>query len=241
MLESLHVDDPEQRFAAVRLRSDLPLQMRDFVRENGGWVLKLPETRVSRLEYQLELLDHDGNAHVVCDPDNPQRAPGAFGEKSVLWAPGYEPPGWLEQPGVDGGIQEVGIRVLGRPLQVGVWSPGEGELPLLIAHDGPEYNALAGLTRYAGVMIENGALPPFRVALLPPGDRDEWYSASAVYGRALSSRMLAALREAVAVTGLPVGMGASLGGLAMLQAQRTWPGTFAGLFLQSGQLLRPPL
>ena len=116
MLENLHVDDPEQRFAAVRLCSDLPLQERDFVRENGGWVLRLPETRVSRLEYQLELLDHDGNAHVVCDPDNPQRAPGAFGEKSVLWAPGYEPPGWLEQPGVDGGIQEVGVRVLGRQL-----------------------------------------------------------------------------------------------------------------------------
>ena len=88
MLENLHVDDPEQRFAAVRLCSDLPLQERDFVRENGGWVLRLPETRVSRLEYQLELLDHDGNAHVVCDPDNPQRAPGAFGEKSVLLGAG---------------------------------------------------------------------------------------------------------------------------------------------------------
>ena len=34
-------------------------------------------------------------------------------------------------------------------------------------------------------------------------------------------------------------MGASLGGLAMLQAQRTWPGTFAGLFLQSGSFFVP--
>jgi enterochelin esterase-like enzyme len=110
---------------------------------------------------------------------------------------------------------------------------------LLVAHDGPEYDTLAGLTRYAGVMIENGSLPPFRVALLPPGDRNEWYSASAVYGRALSSRILAALRDAVDVTGLPVGMGASLGALAMLQAQRTWPGTFAGLFLQSGSFFVP--
>jgi enterochelin esterase-like enzyme len=239
MLGSLHVDDPEQRFAAVRLCSDLPLQERDFVRENGSWVLRLPDTGVSRLEYQLEVLDHDGTAHVVCDPDNPQRAPGAFGEKSVLWAPSYRPPVWLEEPGVPGELQEVGIRVLGRRLEIGVWSPGEGELPLVIAHDGPEYDALAGLTRYAGVMIENGELPPFRVALLPPGDRDEWYSASAVYGRALSSRILAALRDAIAVTGLPVGMGASLGALAMLQAQRTWPGTFAGLFLQSGSFFVP--
>ncbi len=34
-------------------------------------------------------------------------------------------------------------------------------------------------------------------------------------------------------------MGASLGGLAMLQAQRSWPGVFAGLFLQSGSFFVP--
>ena len=47
------------------------------------------------------------------------------------------------------------------------------------------------------------------------------------------------LREQVPVAGLPVGMGASLGGLAMLQAQRTWPGAFAGLFLQSASFFVP--
>jgi enterochelin esterase-like enzyme len=36
-----------------------------------------------------------------------------------------------------------------------------------------------------------------------------------------------------------VGMGASLGGLAMLHAHRTWPGTFAGLFLQSASFFIP--
>jgi enterochelin esterase family protein len=34
-------------------------------------------------------------------------------------------------------------------------------------------------------------------------------------------------------------MGASLGALAMLQAQRAWPGRFAGLFLQSGSFFVP--
>ena len=88
---------------------------------------------------------------VVCDPGNPQRAPGAFGEKSVLSAPGYRPPAWLEEPGRAGDRRAASsVRVLGRPLEIGVWSPGDGELPLLVAHDGPEYDALAGLTRYAG-------------------------------------------------------------------------------------------
>jgi enterochelin esterase-like enzyme len=151
----------------------------------------------------------------------------------------YRPPAWLEHPAVEGAFDMVAVRVLGRDLEIGVWSPGEGVLPLLVAHDGPEYDELAALSRYAGAMIEAGAIPPFRAALLPPGDRDEWYSASAAYGRALCNRILPALRSQVDVGGGVVGMGASLGGLAMLQAQRTWPGSFAGLFLQSASFFVP--
>jgi enterochelin esterase-like enzyme len=236
---SLRVDDPEPRYAAVRLRSDLPLDKPDFDRDDGGWVLHLPHERLARLEYQLELLGHDGTSQIVCDPGNPQRAPGPFGEKSVVVAPGYRPPDWLDGPRTAGTIQELALRVLGRGLDVRIWSPGDGELPLLIAHDGPEYDALSCLTGYAGALIERQTLPPFRVALLPPGDRDEWYSASAVYSRALCTRILPALRGQIAVAGGPVGMGPSLGALAMLHAQRTWPGTFAGLFLQSGSFFVP--
>ena len=239
MVGSLRVEDPEPRYAAVRLRSDLPLREPDFVRDDGGWVLHLPHARLARLEYQLELVSHDGTSRVVCDPGNPQRAPGPFGEKSVVVAPGYRPPDWLDGPSLDGRIQEFGVRALGSDLDVRIWSPGEGELPLLVAHDGPEYDALSSLTRYAGALIERDTLPPFRIALLPPGHRDEWYSASAAYSRALCSRILPALRDQIAVAGHPVGMGPSLGALAMLHAQRSRPGTFAGLFLQSGSFFVP--
>ena len=88
-------------------------------------------------------------------------------------------------------------------------------------------------------MIAAGALPPHRVALLAPGDRDEWYSASALYSRALYVDVVPALRAAVAVTGYPVGMGASLGALAMLVTQRRAPRTFGALFLQSGSFFMP--
>jgi enterochelin esterase-like enzyme len=239
MVGSLRVADPDGHYAAVRLCSDLPLPSREFVRENGAWVLKLPAARIARLEYQLETVDHDGELQVVLDPGNPNRAPGAFGEKSVALADDYEPPWWLDAPRVEGTREFVTVRVLGRDLPIEVWSPSEGELPLLVAHDGPEYDQLAGLTQYAGALIEHLAVAPFRVALLPPGNRDEWYSASAYYSRALCTRIVPALRDAVPVAGLPVGIGASLGGLAMLHAQRTWPGTFAGLFLQSASFFIP--
>jgi enterochelin esterase-like enzyme len=148
-------------------------------------------------------------------------------------------PDWLGTRGVPATVEDVEVRVLGRKLPIRVWSPAEGRLPLLVAHDGLEYDQLAALTRYAGAVIERGAVGPFRVALLPPGDRDEWYSASAAYGRALCRRILPALCDHVDVSGPPVGMGASLGALAMLQAHRVWPGTFAGLFLQSGSFFVP--
>ncbi len=147
----------------------------------------------------------------------------------------------MEKPAARGRTERIVVRVLGRSLRLRVWSPGEGELPLLLVHDGPEYAGRAALIHWAGAMIETEALAPFRVVLLPPGDRNEWYSASAAYGRALAHRILPLLREVVPVAGRPVGMGASLGALAMLQAQRAWPGTFAGLFLQSGSFFVPRL
>src|SRR6516165_5924347 len=137
------------------------------------------------------------------------------------------------------GAAEIHGRVLGCMLPIRVWSPGAGELPLLIVHDGPEYDERAKLVRYTRTLMARGAVAPFRVALVPPGRRDEWYSASASYGRSLCRRIIPAIADQLGVAGKPVGMGASLGALAMLQAQRAWPGTFAGLFLQSGSFFVP--
>jgi enterochelin esterase-like enzyme len=229
--------DPEGRYAAVRLCSDLRLseEQKAFARDGGEWVLRLTPPPVARLEYQLELVHADGGSEVVCEPGNPHRAPGAFGEKSVLLLPGYQPPAWLNAEGVPGDTVELAPR--GRGLRanvhVRIWSPPGNPLPLLIAHDGPEYDRLAGLTRYAAAMIAAGELPPHRVAMIAPGHRDEWYSGSALYARALCTDVLPVLGETVA----PVGMGASLGALAMLHAHARSP--FAGMFLQSGSFFQP--
>jgi enterochelin esterase-like enzyme len=236
--------DPERRYAAVRLCSDLALAdgERSYVRDGDDWVLELEPPAIQRLEYHVEVTDRDGATQTGPDPGNPLRAPGAFGEKSVLLLPGYAPPAWLEAEAVEGRYQEFGVRGrgLGANVTGRIWSPLTDEpLPLLVAHDGPEYDKLAFLTRYAAAQIAAGTLPPHRVALLAPGPRDEWYSASALYSRALYVDVIPALRAAAAVTGEPIGMGASLGALAMLVTQRRAPGTFAALFLQSGSFFMP--
>jgi enterochelin esterase-like enzyme len=230
----LRVSDPDERYAAVRLCSDLPPC--DYERHGHEWRLEL-DAPVARLEYQLELVHADGASEQVLDAANPHRAPGAFGEKSELRLAGYEPPAWLGEEGVPGRYDAVagGARI---------WAPEDAatgeELPLLVAHDGPEYDELASLTRFLAVSIARGTVPRHRVALLAPGARDDRYSASARYSDALVRRLLPAVGTAVAVDRTRVaGMGASLGGLAMLHAQRRHPGVFSGLFLQSGSFFTP--
>jgi enterochelin esterase family protein len=243
----LRLADPDERYAAVRLCSDLPLceGRRAYARRDGEWRLELAPPPVARLEYQLELVRSDGHSERVCDPGNPHRAPGAFGEKSVLLLQGYAAPRWLGSDGVRGSTKELAVRGrgLGGKVRMRIWSPADAEpaepLPLLVAHDGPEYDRLAALTRFAAVAIRAGELPRHRLALLAPGERNEWYSASARYAGALVRDVVPALRAAIAVRGAPAGMGASLGALAMLHAQRRHQGTFGALFLQSGSFFVP--
>ena len=64
--------------------------------------LTVPPLPVARLEYALELTGADGASEQACDPGNPRRVPGAFGEKSVLLLDGYVPPAWLEADAVAG-------------------------------------------------------------------------------------------------------------------------------------------
>jgi len=239
----LKLADPDERYTAVRLHSDLAAL--DYERAGAEWTLDLGGAPVTRLEYELELVHADGASVRVLDPGNPLTAPGAFGDKSVLLLDGYEQPGWIGEPGVGAAERELVVpgRGLGADVAVRLWSPADvadkTALPLLVANDGPEYAELAGLTDYCAAMIARGALPPHRVALVAPGARNEWYSASPLYAGALVRGVLPAVAAEVAVRGAPVAMGASLGALAMLHAQHRHPGTFAGLFLQSGSFFTP--
>jgi enterochelin esterase-like enzyme len=158
----------------------------------------------------------------------------------VVEFPGYEPPEWVgDDQSAAGDLRELEL-----PGRLGVtaflWSaadtdPGE-PLPLLLVHDGPEYAEYSSLLRLLDHAVAFGEVPPFRAALLPPpGDRNETYSASARYARALVAEWLPSLQP---YSGRPVGLGASLGALAWLHAHWTYPHALGGLFLQSGSFFR---
>ncbi len=239
------VSDPGRQLAGVRLCQDVRIpDDLDFHRDGDGWRLAVGLPRVNRMEYLLEFRYPDGRTVTVTDPGNPGQAPGAFGPKSVLEFPSYRPPGWLTAPAGAGLLEtfDVPAASLGDVVAVRTWAPADAPadepLPLLVAHDGPEYDALAGLTRYLAAGVAGQWLPRMRAALLGPGSRDRWYSANTRYARALAGAVLPALARRLATT-RRIGMGPSLGGLAMLHAYCRDPDAFDGLFLQSGSFFTP--
>ncbi len=243
--------DPRRELTHVRLFHELRRpRAHEFARapRSGLWTLELPRPDADRFEYLLELTGASGARKLGADPSNPLRAPGPFGDKSVLELPGYEEPAWLtgDAPPGDLELVELRLRPFRTTLEVPVWTATGGEateeLPLLVVHDGPEYQAYSHLLDFLDAAWADSRIPTMRAALVPPvGDRNQSYSGSAHYARVLAHELLPALAE---VAPTPegrrwrVGMGASLGALAMLHCHRVYPQTFGGLFLQSGSYFR---
>ncbi|MGI9005964.1 MAG: alpha/beta hydrolase [Streptosporangiaceae bacterium] len=242
------IDDPGGRLTGVRLYQEvrIPGDRLDFRRRGDGWELVIDRPPVGRMEYLLELRHGSGRTELITDPGNPLRAPGAFGQKSVREFGCYAEPGWLSVQAAQGACRKLDLPApaLGGTISALVWSPAgcadSEPLPLLVVHDGPEYDSLAGLLTYLAAGVGGGWLPRLRAALLAPGPRDRWYSANAAYARTLRHVVRDDLAGQLATTA-HIGMGTSLGGLAMLHAHCRHPGTFDALFLQSGSFFTPSL
>jgi enterochelin esterase family protein len=242
--------DPKRELRRVQLVHELvrPRLGPDFVRRSGGWRLAFPRPAVDRLEYRLHLTRADGSTDTVNDPENPLRAPGPFGDKSVVELPGYGAPAWTQAQDVPKG-ETMPFAIRSRALRADVtgilWASAGSDpaarLPLLVAHDGPEYALYSGLVRFLDAMIAEGRLPSMRAALVAPIDRDQNYSASAAYARTLANDVLPRIDQLAPSPSrrrMRVGIGASLGALAMLHAHRSHAELFGGLFLQSGSFFR---
>jgi enterochelin esterase-like enzyme len=237
------LDDAARDLARVSLDCDDAITgRRRFRRTANGWLLSIPRPDLKRLEYRLVVTDRGGDTQVVCDPANPERVRTAFGERSVALMPGYERPRWLQQD-VDLGIM-TDRTVVPLTIPVTLWSPSgldPGERArLLVVHDGPEYVDLADLAHYAGSVIASGEVPPFRMVLMHPVERDRWYAANDDYLDAEAS-VLEWLDAQLPTVGPWVTLGASLGGLTSLLLALRSGERFGGVLTQSGSFFTSDL
>jgi enterochelin esterase-like enzyme len=222
----------------VRLEVDWSLGPTDpeFVRTKDVWSLHLPRPAANRLEYQLTLRSGDSTSWIT-DPGNAHQVANPFGAKSEICFPGYVPPPWLPVEPV-GAVRSIDTPPgrLAAAVPTTLWTPPgldpNTPAPLLLAHDGSDMAARGSLLRWASRVV--GARP-FRIAMLDPapGLRNDWYAASPGYADHLAAVVVPAIRAEVAVRHT-VGLGASLGALSMLAAQRRHPELLDALALQSG-------
>ncbi|MBA3264836.1 MAG: esterase family protein [Nocardioidaceae bacterium] len=238
--------DRSRSLAAVSLECAQEITgQRRFRRAVGGWQLSLARPSLHRVEYKLLVTTREGASQVGCDPENNERVRTAFGERSVVHMPHYRAPTWLHDRAESGSLERLTHtdRSLG-DVPITLWSaPGltkDTTAPLLVVHDGPEYVDLAGLTTYAEAMVARGTLPTFRMALMQPVLRDEWYSANPDY-IAATFDVLDRLADAYSTSADPVVMGASLGGLSALLVALHDRSSFVGVLSQSGSFFQPRL
>jgi len=242
--------DAQALLLGVRLRQQAPAsdEQLAFGYRRGGWSLRLVRPPVDRLEYLVELELPNGRRETIPDPTNAVRVAGAFGEKSVIEFPGYRSPGWLANSAAIVPMTRTPVAVpsrqLGATFHAEVLAPeslaNTAQAPLVMVNDGPEYAHLASFVRYVGAMIAADRIPPVRIALLEPGDRNRWYAVNPAYARSLATEVIPVLSH-LAPSKHRIAVGASLGALAMLHAHRLYPQLFAALFLQSGSFFTAEL
>lgn len=227
----------------VRLLSFMPRfphRLRMVPAGEGWWLdLHLPED--VRIEYRIEVR-RGARIETTLDPSNPDVATNPFGANSVLKGSKYVSAGrcageWrIEEFRVPSVV--FGGRRHHRLLSP--ITPSTTPLPLVLLHDGTDYLDHAGIREVLASAMRDAVLPPLRIALLDPRQRNVEYAADPRHARHVVDEILPRVRARVAVDGPIVIGGASLGAVAAWHAAQQFPGVFGGLVLQSGTFAFSP-
>ncbi len=217
-----------------------------FIRLEGTdlWSLTVDLPERSRIEYKLSV-KAKGRRRLILDPLNPQLARDPFGMNSVVTGPNYERPVWsLPSSSVTPGTLtslDVPSDIFGDTRRAHVYLPAfdtNGPLPLLVAHDGCEYDEYAALTTVLDNLIAGGEIPPVACVLSDPVDRMAEYTGDDRHAEHIVHELIQAVARRITLDpDRVVALGASLGAVASLHAAWRHPSVFSALILQSGSFV----
>ncbi len=219
-----------------------------FERLDGSdwWLLTLGLPAGTRLEYQLEIIEH-GNRRTIEDPLNPYESRNPFGQNSVCRSFGYAVPPWaLHDPAAEAGSHRsltIPSDALGRAVPITLYLPAsfttdpQHRYALVVLHDGTDYLHYAAASTVLDNLIHRGLVPELVVAFCDPHDRLNEYADDERHARFVADELvpyleahlpLIARREARCLGG------SSFGAVATLSTAVRYPDTFGRLLLQSG-------
>lgn len=215
--------------------------------DTAAWYLPLDLPRRARVEYKLEI-SRGGTRSWIRDPLNDRRAFDPFGSNSVCPMPGYAEPRWATpEDGVRPGTVErveVASTVWGESRSVDVYLPNEYKrhkrYPLLVCHDGRDYQHYAGMVTVLDNLIQRHEVAPLVVAFTSGVARNDEYAANPRQADFVATELLPALHGAFGLSDDPRDrglMGASFGAVTSLYTAWQHPGTFGQLLLQSGSFV----
>lgn len=224
------------------------IDRKPFQRLSGTriWTLRLEVPDRGRFEYKLAIHRH-GHEEWMLDPLNPERAGDPFGENSVCRTLGYERPAWTVRQNVPSGTVEalaVESRIFSETRLEHIYRPAHPApplgYPLVIIHDGHDYNTYADLSTSLDNLIAAGDIPPLVAVLIQTHKRLEEYPRGRRHARYVVDELLPAISAKIPVSGNPrdrILLGASLGAVASLSTSFRYPGVFRGLVLKSGSFI----
>lgn len=210
----------------------------------GLWAITIELPEKSRIEYKFELV-RAGAHELVLDPLNDVIAHDPFGANSVCQGYRYERPDWTEHDAEarEGSIERVEIesKAFRERRDVQVYLPARlrknRRYPLLVVHDGQDYQRFAALKTVLDNLIHRLEIPQMIVAMTDSPDRLKEYAGYDAHADFLANDLLPLLANKFPLIDESYArgiMGASFGGVASLHAAWRYPGLFGRLLLQSG-------
>ena len=210
------------------------------------WITRLAVEDGGRFEYKLAV-GHDSHEELILDPLNRLRAGDPFGENSVCRTYGYERPDWTLPRGAPAGEVrpfEIDSTVFGQRRHEQIYLPhgyrADAPYPVVIIHDGQDYQNFADLSVSLDNLIADGVIPPILALLIQTQDRMGEYPGGRRHARYLVKDVMPVLTARYAVSADPadrVLLGASLGAVASISTAFRYPGVFGGLILKSGTFI----
>lgn len=202
----------------------------------------------ARVEYKFEVV-RDGWSRWVRDPHNGMHAFDPFGSNSVCPMPGYQEPHWSKPEAFvrTGSMESFSLSsaAWGGEREIQVYLPVEYKpykrYPLVICHDGHDYQRFANAKTVLDNLIHRHEVRPLVVAFTSGShERNREYGANPAQARFLVEEVLPAMTQRYGISEEPRDrglMGASFGAVSSLFTAWHYPGVFQRLLLQSGSFV----